>query len=169
MATVIEKSDKLRRILANLKHMDLAVKIGVQGSEASDQIITDAIIMSPMTLIELAVIHEFGAPSAGIPQRAFIRALADSERPKWVAELGKQCVRAFDDSTKKDAKHSATAALTVLGEKYRTAVIKRMKAGIAPPLKEMTIDRKGSSTPLIDTGALLRSITSVVGPRGGET
>lgn len=32
-----------------------------------------------LTLVEVAAIHEFGAPGAGIPQRSFIRATVDNE------------------------------------------------------------------------------------------
>ena len=33
-----------------------------------------------LSLVEVAALHEFGAPGAGIPQRSFIRATVDAHR-----------------------------------------------------------------------------------------
>ena len=44
------------------------------------------------------------------------------------------------------------------GLKFVGDVQQRMKAGIDPPNAESTVERKGSSTPLIDKGQLWTSI-----------
>jgi hypothetical protein len=53
-------------------------------------------------------------------------------------------------------------ALDRLGAKFVGDIQRRIKAHIPPPLQQSTIDRKGSSTPLIDTGVLWSSITHEV-------
>lgn len=54
-----------------------------------------AVGVSPKTLypdgtpvVEIAALHEFGAPSAGIPQRSFLRAFVDAARPAIAQKLG---------------------------------------------------------------------------------
>ncbi|MCX8207429.1 MAG: hypothetical protein N3G75_06315 [Methanothrix sp.] len=46
-----------------------------------------------------------------------------------------------------------------IGVLLENAIIERIRAHIPPPLKPETVRRKGSSTPLIDTGQLIGSIT----------
>ena len=52
--------------------------------------------------------------------------------------------------------------LARLGQKVVGDVQQRMADGIGPPLDPETVRRKGSSTPLIDTGRLRQSIDSEV-------
>ena len=54
---------------------------------------------------------------------------------------------------------SFDVALGRIGLKIRDEIKERIRSGIEPGLAEATKDRKGSSTPLIDTGQLISSIT----------
>lgn len=103
-------------------------------------------------LIDVAIIHEFGAPKAGIPARSFIRAWADESRQRHNDEVRKMAKAVIE------GKLDAVQALERLGLRRKAEVQKRISAGIDPPLKQSTIDRKGSSKPLIDTGQLRSGI-----------
>ena len=109
-----------------------------------------------LSLLEVAVIHEFGAPAAAIPARSFIRATIDEKR----AEIEKlQRVLGAQVATGKLAEEQA---LSALGAKVAGWIQARIAEGIDPPLSAATVAKKKSSKPLIDTGQLRSSITHVV-------
>lgn len=104
-----------------------------------------------LSLLEVAALHEFGGGRT--PQRSFIRATIDAQRSeieRLQQVLGMQVVA---------GKIDARQALDMLGQKVAAWCQARIAAGIAPPLKPATIARKGSSTPLVDTGQLKSAIT----------
>ncbi len=155
MATkrVIVKDRGLNKILANLAELDgKRVAVGIQGPEAG-AIHPD----SELDNVTLGTIHEFGAPGAGIPERSFVRSTFDNRIREWTALLTKLAVRVYSTTPE-----NPTRALGIFGEVVVSDIRKAMTAGIPPPLKAATVARKGSSTPLIDMGALLGSITSTV-------
>lgn len=110
-----------------------------------------------LSLLEIAAVHEFGAPDLGIPQRSFIRATIDA-RTGDIEKLQKAVagrVLAGGLTTEQ--------GLHQIGAKVASMMQAAINAGINPPLKEETIERKGSSKPLVDTGQLKSSITWQVG------
>lgn len=109
-----------------------------------------------LSLIEVAAVHEFGAPSANVPQRSFIRATADAqagEIQRLEEVLGAQVI---------DGILTEDKALGLLGSKVAAMMQARITSNIPPPLKAETVDRKGSSVALVDTGQLKASITFAV-------
>ncbi|MGG7074334.1 hypothetical protein U5B43_08800 [Campylobacter sp. 9BO] len=86
-----------------------------------------------LNLATLAQIHEFGAPSVGIPERSFLR------KPLFQNRQSMQNL----------AKNTVSIAKTAISQ------------GITPALKPTTIKRKGAgkTTPLIYTGVLRNSIS----------
>jgi hypothetical protein len=126
-----------------------SVKIGVLQS--TDKQVEGADI----TLAELAAIHEYGAPKAGIPERSFLRRTFRDARGKGALEehlkkLAKAIVK---------GKINPDQALEMLGQWGVAAVKGRIKDHIPPPLAVATIKRKKSETPLVDTGQLINAIT----------
>lgn len=109
-----------------------------------------------LSLLEVAIIHEFGAPAANIPARSFIRATVDehaADIAKLQRVLGAQVVA---------GKLTEEQALSALGAKVAGWVQARIAAGIDPALAPETVKRKKSSKPLIDTGQLRSAVTHVV-------
>ena len=139
---------RLKRKLASAKGS--VVRVGVfQGSGGHPD--------SDISMPELAAIHEFGAPQANIPERSFIRrTLAEKE-----TEL-KQIIEKLSGKLM-TGRTSFDRALNILGT-WAAAEIKKTitESDIPPPLQQATIDAKGSSKPLVDTGRLLNSITHKV-------
>jgi len=113
-----------------------------------------------MSIVRLGAIHEFGAPKAGIPERSFLRVplrSAQDELAKVFRQLMKQV--AAGDLT-------FDQALNQLGAKGASISQEAISEGINPANKPATVARKGSSKPLIDTGALRQAITWVVRDKG---
>lgn len=121
-----------------------------------------------ITMVELAAIHEFGAPKANIPERSFIRRTFIDNRGE-LKQMQAQLARAIITGGKGVNQHTTgmtvRGAMEILGT-WGAAKVKNTisQTDIPPPLKEATIAAKGSSKPLVDTGQLLQSITyEVVG------
>jgi hypothetical protein len=112
---------------------------------------------SGLSLVEVALIHEFGAPAAGIPQRSFLRAAIDEHAPDIRRLILAVAARALDGAI------TPAQALDQIGSKVAGWVQTRIDQGIAPPLKPETIARKGSSKPLVNVGQLKAAITWKVG------
>ena len=109
-----------------------------------------------LSLVEVAAVHEFGAPSAGVPQRSFVRATVDAESAEITRlqeTLGAQML---------NGQVTEDQALSLIGAKVASMMQARITTNIPPPLKPETVDRKGSSVALVDTGQLKASITFAV-------
>ncbi len=136
---------KLQKLVAKLdREPECRVGIFAGGSRIGDEV----------SNVELGVIHEFGAPGAGIPERSFLRSTADRKRQEWLALMTRALGKAVD------GKLSVEAAIDLIGLKAVADVKASITrgTGIEPPLKAATIRRKGSSRPLVDTSQLLNSI-----------
>jgi phage gpG-like protein len=126
------------------------IKVGVLQAEGS---VTTS--DGETTLAELAAIHEFGAPRANIPARSFLLRTF-SEDPgrgalmREMARLGRAVA---------SGKIDIWQSFERLGTWGVATVKNRIKAHIPPPNSPDTIKHKGSSTPLVDTGQLINSIT----------
>jgi len=130
--------------------------VGVQGQQAASAHRAAA----PMTVVDLAVVHEFGkvihkedGTEIVIPQRSFIRATIDEYAPKLqrtASALGQGVLI---------GKFQTRQALELLGQQGVGLIQQRIADGIPPPNADSTKARKGSSTPLVDTGQLRGSIT----------
>lgn len=107
--------------------------------------------------VGLMVIHEFGV--GRIPERAPLRTAFDKNRRKYERFLasGARLIASGKSSPKQIA--------GIVGELAVADVVNGINAGLPPPNAPSTIDRKGSSTPLVDTGQLKASIKSVVRKR----
>jgi hypothetical protein len=115
----------------------------------------------------VATIHEFGAPEQGIQPRSFMRYTIHAKQTEWkkvVTQVSKQVV---------NDKRSPESALTVIGLVAEGDVRERISTIQTPELKEATIQARvrkmadgktvGNLTkPLVETGYMLASLTSVV-------
>lgn len=87
-----------------------------------------------------------------IPERSFFRAGMDSEGKKIIKNYSKLIPAVIN------GKLSATAFLDVLGREVATA-IKEYAADLSSPANSgFTVDRKGSSNPLVDSGNMIGAI-----------
>lgn len=106
-----------------------------------------------INMATLLAIHVLGAPSRGIPQRDPLRPplIANAQRYSDLLALGLK--NALSDST--DPK----LVYEKIGIVATNDVYDYFVTGNFKPLNQKTIDRKGSSKPLIDSEELRGSIT----------
>lgn len=132
----------LKKVIDDLKNNKTYGRAGVLGTADSRN-------------VEIAVIHEFGAPEAGIPERSFVRSSYERNKETYVRMFRNLLAEVFE------GKEKIGRALGKVALKAATDIRKGVTdgAGIPPPLAPETIARKGSDRPLVDTGQMLKSIT----------
>lgn len=120
------------------------VEVGILTGEA------EATHDGKLTVLDVAEMNEFGL---GVPERSFIRAFFD--------EYEQEAIQILQNilSTLVQRKITKKQALMQVGLLLVAKCQARIRAHIDPPNSKITEQRKGSSTPLIDTGQLVSSIT----------
>lgn len=149
--------ERIRSLARSLKQGGSYAKAGVLDGAARE----GTGQAEALTNAELAAVHEFGAPSVGIPERSFIRGPFDAHREDYTSALGKLLGKALE------GEKDFAKALGIVGQmmaRDMRAAITRSSGGYAPfpPNSPATIEKKGSSRPLIDSGQLRRAVTSTV-------
>lgn len=104
----------------------------------------------------LLAVHEFGVPKKNIPERSTLRA-AIIENRQELTNIIAQGTRVYNEQNKK----LDLVFYDKIGLFASNLVKDKFVKGPFVPLKPTTIKRKGSTKPLIDTGALRQSITWV--------
>jgi hypothetical protein len=141
---------------------DLVVDVGIIGTEA-EQPHSEG---GKLTNADIGLFHEYGttgmslgrsgAESGATPERSFLRSTMD-ESHGAITRLFERVVRGAIEQ-----RINLRRGLNLIGERAVSWVKARIRKGIPPPLMPSTIDRKGSSKPLIDKGQLIGSITYAV-------
>lgn len=149
------------------------VKVGVFGAKgeeahsAPESMTASGKGGAHLTMVELAEIHEFGL--GNVPERSFIRAYYDAnvERLKgMLLTLMTNAIKKAANTGNPITDADRRRVLSLLGMKMKGEIQERIAGGIEPALAQRTIDRKGSSVPLIDTGQLRNSIDFEVSLEG---
>ena len=101
----------------------------------------------------IAATHELGAPSKNIPARPFLVPVVQGNSQKYVGLMAQGFKNALRDQEK--IKRVYEKIGLVISNDVKDYIV----SGNFVPLKQSTIDAKGSSKPLINTGELRNSIT----------
>lgn len=145
-----DKDNGLAKRLAQLKaaaQKTWGVTVGIheeKGSETHDE-------DSGLTIAQIGEIHELGL---GVPRRSFIADWVDENRDQIQANF-----RKVGEAVVQGKIASIEQGMNRLGLLFVGQIQRRIVNHIPPPLAQSTIDRKGSSTPLIDEGILKSAIT----------
>lgn len=135
------------------------VKVGVNSEDAAKnkETQTDGVGSSSLSLkvIDVATFHEFGTKD--IPERSFIRSNDRKNKDKYKKMIQNGMIKVLKGELE------PFQVLGLVGEQVTSDIKGGITAGLKPDLDPKTIERKGSSKPLIDTGQLLNSITYKVG------
>lgn len=102
---------------------------------------------TPVALV--AAVNEYGAPSRNIPPRPFFRTMVTEKSPEWpdaIADL------------LKTTDYDAEKTMMQVGEGIKGQLMQSIIDTNSPALAEATIERKGSSKPLIASGHMLQSV-----------
>lgn len=151
-----KRLEKLLRKTQRQSH----VAVGILQDEPHDE---------RFSMVELAMVHEYGSRDGRIPARSFIRSTCDAKRRDHLDLVRKlQCQIIL-------GRISAKQALTQLGEVVSKDMVQTINNGIEPGLADSTLAAKKRSlkkqrkklrgdgfTPLIETGQLKGAITHEV-------
>ena len=151
MSGRVKKRDNTSKILDALQAIGKReVLIGVpSGSPPREE--------DDITNAELAYIHSKGSPMHGIPARPFLEPSIEANK----ATISKLLAKALKAGAEGG---SVDAGLELVGQ-FASDAARRWFVDPQngwPPNSPITIKRKGSDRPLIDTGELRKSITFVV-------
>lgn len=144
--TVRDRDRGAKRLIKNLeKGSHGEISIGIHGTEASFPRKDGG-----LTIGELAEIHEFGL--GHVPPRSWLGAWFDQYETEFPQVIRIQL------SEKLKAKRPLEEAFKTCAVVFQASIQQRITDGIPPELSDETIRRKGSTTPLIDTGVLRSSV-----------
>ena len=114
----------------------------------------------PINNASLLYLHEQGIPSHNVPPRPVLKpALAENDTKQKIEQLMRDAALKALVLGDRDAAEQNFHKAGMVG---RDACKKWILGGHLAPNAPSTIARKGSSTPLVDTGSLLNSITYAV-------
>jgi hypothetical protein len=141
MAGVKVSVRDLDRGMKNVKKLAEALKsgaytkVGFFGDSDKDRRAGD-----PVSNVDLAMIHEFGAPAAGIPERSFIRSTFDTQRDKFQTLLNSLVRGMFDHPEK----FPPSRVLGLVGAKLAAEIKNRVTQGsqVPPPNSPATLQKK---------------------------
>lgn len=138
-----------KRIRRQLTKFDgAAVIVGIQSDEPPRA--------GGTSMALVAAANEFGTDDGHVPERSFLRSTMDENRTRYF-----RLARDLHDDVIR-GKIRIWPALSRIGQKAQADVQKKIVDLRDPPNAPSTIARKGSSNPLIDTGAMRQSIRYVV-------
>lgn len=146
--SVIFKDRGMKKVVAQAAELAKGrmVKVGIlNGGEEYDG-------KGHATIGLIGAVHEYGNEAGTIPARPFLGDTARREKSK-IQRLQRDLAVAIVEG-----RTTVERALRLLGETHAADVKMTFINNEWAALKQATIDRKGSSRPLIDTGQLRRSI-----------
>lgn len=128
---------------------DKEVRVGFQHGEYQDE--------NGVDMCDIAVFNELGTQD--IPSRPFLRDSVDNNEAKINSFLKKRIKELSNGA-------SADKILKEIGVFQKGLVQDEIANGSFEENAESTIRRKGSSTPLIDTGQMRQSVNFVIQKKG---
>lgn len=157
------KNDKLtaegKRFFRELKKLsEKQVRVGVQGGKRHKEKSRDGKEKEGADLVEIAIWNELG--TGRIPARPFLGQTVDQHS----AEIQKAATQFVQKICK--GQLDAQSAFKKIGVVTVGYVQDQITNGEFEPNAPMTVQRKGSDHPLIDTGQLRRGISYVICKKG---
>ncbi len=168
MPGTTEVWDKLKREIDKAAHS--FIRVGILASKGGNEPTEDGKI----SMVDLAAIHEFGTKIRRdtdegpivivIPERSFIRSTFLVRRVNELRTMQTKLAKAIVEKGMPVAR-----ALGILGMWASTEVRNTIsQTDIPPPLAQSTIDAKGSTKPLVDTGRMINAITYEIVEKAGN-
>jgi len=137
--------DRIMKELRGLGKDDPSILVGIRQKDG--QKVAEG---EELNLATIAAFNEFGTST--IPSRPFLRSTVDENRSKYGEVIAKGLRAAID------GRQRFKVSLDRLGLMVVSDVQKKITDNDFPRNAPSTIERKGSSKPLIDTGRLRQSI-----------
>lgn len=159
MAVIDRMTPEGRKLMAELdKLKELAAYVGFQSGTPAKEREGESVVDSSVDLLDVALWNELGTSTA--PSRPFLRQSVDNNESK---------ISAFCQAQLKALLAGRTTAEEVL---KKTAVFMKglvqeaIKDGNFPANAPSTVKKKGSEKPLIDTGHMRQSVTTIIDRKG---
>lgn len=144
----LEIVKRLREITERAKQLNnISLNVGIPSDKNEREKSVE------VTNAELGIIHEFGVPERGIPERSFMRSTASEEANNLGRLANIQIAECLKGET------SSYDAFATIGAYLQGKIVEKITDGNFEENTKETIKRKKSSKPLIDTGQLRASIT----------
>lgn len=143
----VDNLPELQEIITDLQQ--LRVEIGIFGEDDG----------AGESYVMIANVHEFGvliSKATGdirIPERSFIRSTFYEKEREWAAFMEERLTRVLA------GRMTVEQMYEQVGAKAASDIQTKIRELDAPPNAESTIEKKGSSNPLIDTGNMRRRVT----------
>ena len=134
----------------------LQARVGILGSDATTARETEE--GKAQTNSEIGIKHEFGVRGEKIPKRSFLREPIQEKFEDETVKHKKSFKKSFESGNIKQVYQK----LAVIAEGIVLQAFATAGFGKWAPNTAVTVARKGSDTPLIDTAQLRKSITSDV-------
>lgn len=148
----------LATVLDRYQTLDgVQVTVGIQGTPD----LTAAGDASASELVRIAAANEYGTDT--IPPRPFLRTSLKRHRRRWSNLLDKAVLPVSNGKPQEAIRVLRLLGVVMVGDVQAT-----LRGGPWIPNAELTVKRKGSSLPLVDTGQLVQSIRALV-ERPGAT
>lgn len=106
----------------------------------------------PITIAQIAAIHEFGSSDGRVPERSFMRSAVENNKDAIIKLLGKLNKKIIHGEM------TTAKAIGIVCEYVVGLMKKRITDGVPPPNKPATVNRKKSNLPLVDTSQMIDSI-----------
>ena len=136
----------MRRIMRELRNARTAVvEVGVQEGSKN---------LEGLTIAQYAAYNEYG--TGKIPERSFMRSTFDERLGQINYRMSQQYNLMLMGGT------TVFGALSRVGLEHQTDIQQKILDLKTPPNAQVTIDKKGSDNPLIDSSAMINSIRYVV-------
>ena len=146
--TVVDKENQnLKKAIDALLKSGVEIKVGVLSiPNSGDVSAKDKKKSSTTSVLEVAMVHEFGSPAKRIPKRSFLVSTFESKKDSWLRAFKTLLSNVTSDV-------DLNNALQQFGQLMQRDVRLKFTNNNWAPLKY----RKGN--PLLDTGQLRRSIS----------
>lgn len=147
-ATLYDRDLGYHKVLDGLVRAQGTVTlVGIHEEEGAQEHPSDTAFTGP-TMAAIAASNEFGSEDGVVPERSYLRSTVDQHRERYADELQAAAEQVVDG---KGDLQTGVALLGAIVEGDVKATITDLRD---PPNAPATIERKGSSNPLIDTGHL---------------
>lgn len=163
MSVVIKDTNNIDKVMHNLKQLDgKQIKVGLFGSDSSELVMIGAVheygVEIPVTDKMRAWFAANGYPLRKetkvikIPERSWLRSGFDEN----IDKIADKIERLLPDVL--EGQVNPKLFMDAVGMEFAGLIQKKMRDLRKPPNSQMTIERKGSDNPLIDTGRLVGAI-----------
>jgi hypothetical protein len=150
--TIIDRDLGYDAMIGLLDHLEdvaeVAVTVGVRAKRGRE-------LVKIAAINEFGGIHQDGSGEVAVPERSFLRSTVDENSAKYVAMLERAAELLV-------AGVDGRRPMAIIGHVVVRDVQLKITGRINPPNAPLTIKRKGSDVPLVDTGRLRASIDHVV-------